>query len=103
MPDVDTFLEEAAHELRRRLPHIDDEDARGPMEDTIGLLTDYRLSGMDAAAFARLLATLGAGRSPVGLAVAAPQTIARDLAARWRAYQAQERTPAPMRRVPALT
>ena len=94
MPDVDRFLEEAAHELRRRLPHIDDEDARLPIEDAIALLTDYRMSGMDVTAFERLLTMLAAGRSPVGLSVLAPQALARDLAARWNAYTARERVPA---------
>jgi hypothetical protein len=93
MPDIDAFLEEAARELRRRLPLIDDEDARRPIEDAIALLTDYRLCGMDAPAFERLLTTLAAGRSPVGMAVLAPQALARVLSARWSAYTAEERVP----------
>lgn len=94
MPNVDGFLEAAARDLRRRLPHIDDEDARRPIEDIIALLTDDLLSGMDATAFERLLATLGAGTSPFGLAVQAPQTVARELAAMWQRFEAEERIPA---------
>jgi hypothetical protein len=93
MPNVDAFLEEAADELRRRLPQVD-ANARRLLEDAIGLLTDYRLSGMDATAFERLLAILSAGRSPVRLAVLAPQALARDLTSLWRAYEARERVPA---------
>jgi hypothetical protein len=93
MPNIDAFLDETAHELRWRLVFAGDA-ARVQIEDAIALLTDYRLSGMDAAAFHRLLATLRAGRSPVALTATPPQTIARDLAARWAAYEATERVPA---------
>jgi hypothetical protein len=42
---------------------------------------------MDEAGFERLLGALDAGRSPVGLAVLKPQTIAAELATRWRSYR----------------
>ena len=49
MPNIDAFLDETARELRWRLVFAGDA-ARVQIEDAIALLTDYRLSGMDAAA-----------------------------------------------------
>jgi hypothetical protein len=84
--DVDRFMDETARELRGRLALLGDGGERRAIEDGIALLTDYRLSGMDVTLFERLLATLRAGRSPVGLSVLKPEAIAGELARRWTAY-----------------
>jgi len=87
--DVDTFVDEVVSDFRRRLALLGDGGDRRAVEDGISLLTDYRLSGMDESCFERLLATLRAGRSPVGLTVLKPEAIAGELARRWQRY-AQE-------------
>ncbi len=84
--DVDRFMDETARDLRSRLALLGDGGERRAIEDGIALLTDYRLSGMDETLFERLLATLRAGRSPVGLSVLKPEAIAGELARRWNAY-----------------
>jgi hypothetical protein len=82
MPDVDSFLDDVVRDLRARLPGLDAAAGRA-IEDRIVMLTDYRLSGMEEAGFARLLAILAGGRSPVRLRIVEPQVVARELAARW--------------------
>lgn len=94
MPDVELFLEDVVNDLRKRLALLSDGGERRAVEDSIALLTDYRLSGMDETLFERLLASLRAGRSPVGLSVLKPDAIARELVRRWNAYSAVERAPA---------
>jgi hypothetical protein len=94
MPNVDSFLEEVARDLRQRLTLLDDGGDRRAIEDGIALLTSPRFSGMDATLFERLLATLGAGRSPAGLPVLKPQILARELSQRWQAYARGARLPA---------
>jgi len=79
-------MDEVVADYRRRLALLDDGGDRRAIEDSIALLTDYRLAGMDAGCFERLLGTLRAGRSPVAMRVLKPQTIAGDLARRWEAY-----------------
>lgn len=86
MQNVDSFMDETVSDLRRRLALLDDGGERRAIEDGIALLTDYRLSGMDEQLFERLLASLRAGRSPVGLSVLKPEAIARELSRRWSAY-----------------
>lgn len=86
MRNVESFMEDVVSDMRGRLALLDDKGERRAIEDGITLLTDYRLSGMDEPLFERLLASLRAGRSPVGLSVLMPETIARDLSCRWRAY-----------------
>ena len=86
MPNVDTFLEEVAQDLRRRLALLGDSGDRRAIEDGIALLTNARLTGMDETLFERLLVMLAAGRSPSGLPVLKPQPLARELAARWQTY-----------------
>lgn len=86
MPSVEVFMDEVVTDFRRRLALLSDGGGRRAIEDGIALLTDYRLSGMDAACFEKLLSTLRAGRSPVGLFVLKPETIADELAGRWQRY-----------------
>ena len=88
MTAIDRFLDEMAADLRQRLALLDDDADRAAMEDRIALLTDYRLGGMDVAAFERLLAALRSGRSPVALRVLRPQAVAQDLALDWARYGA---------------
>jgi len=85
---VDAFMDDLVGELRRRAALLADSADRRAVEDTIALLTDHRLSGMDGACFERLLAALRGGRSPVGMAVLKPEAIGAELSARWRAYAA---------------
>jgi hypothetical protein len=82
--DIDRFLDETAQELRTRVALLTGGERRA-LEDSVALLTDYRLAGMDDARFETLLATLRAGRSPVGLLVLRPQELGEELARRWRA------------------
>lgn len=89
MRNVDAFVDEVVSDFRHRLALLSDGGDRRAVEDGIALLTDYRLSGMDESCFERLLATLRAGRSPVGLMVLKPEAIAGELASRWQRY-AQE-------------
>ena len=86
MPDIDSFIEGIARELRSRLSATG-RSGRATMEDRITLLTDYRLGGMDEARFERLLAMMRAGRSPVRMFVEQPQAIAADLTQRWQEYR----------------
>jgi hypothetical protein len=88
MPTVDSFMDEVVTDLRRRLALLGDGGDRRAIEDGIALLTDYRLCGMDAQRFEVLLATLRAGRSPVGLTVLKPEVIGAELARRWQEYGA---------------
>ena len=83
MRDVERFMDDVTAGMRARLALLDDDGDRRALEDGIALLTDYRLSGMDEAAFERLLKTLRSGRSPVPLAVAQPEAIADELGALW--------------------
>jgi hypothetical protein len=83
--DVDRFIDDTVADMRRRLALLGDCGDRRAVEDGIALLTDYRLNDMDADGFERLVASLRAGRSPVGLSVLKPQAIAEDLARRWEA------------------
>jgi hypothetical protein len=83
---VDAFIDEVVQDFRKRLALLDDDGDRRAVEDSIALLTDYRLSGMDEPSFTRLLAALSAGRAPVALFVLKPEAIARELAQRWRGY-----------------
>jgi hypothetical protein len=85
MRNVEAFMDEVVTDMRRRLALLDDDGDRRAVEDGIALLTDYRLSGMDETRFEKLLATLRAGRSPVGLSVLKPEMIGADLARRWAA------------------
>jgi hypothetical protein len=94
MPNVDAFMDELVTDLRGRLRLLGDTGDRRALEETVALLTDYRLSGMDEARFARLLATLRAGRSPVRLTVLTPQTLARALTRSWRQYLDRPAAPA---------
>ena len=89
MPDVNAFREVVARDLRRRLALLGDSGERRAIEDGVALLTDARLDGMDASRFEGLLLTLDAGRSPSGLPVLKPRALARELAARWRAYKGE--------------
>lgn len=89
MDTVDSFIEQTTDDMRRRLALLPDCGERRAVEDGIALLTDYRLSGLDAARFETLLATLRAGRSPVWLAVLKPQVIADELGRRWADYRRQ--------------
>jgi len=91
--DVDAFIDGIVDEYRSRLALLDDCGDRRALEDAVALLTDYRLQGMDARAFARLLATLCSGRSPVRLAVLKPEAVGLELRERWRAHQ-RDVTPA---------
>lgn len=91
MSRVDAFMEEVVGDLRRRLALLPDSGDRRAIEDGIALLTDYRLSDMDEERLEKLLATLRAGRSPVGLSVLKPETIAGELARRWEVYAAAAR------------
>lgn len=86
MVSVDTFLDDAVRDMRRRMDLLGDCGDRRAIEDAIALLTDYRLSGMDEAGLERLLTTLRAGRSPVALSVLRPSVVAGELAARWTTY-----------------
>ena len=86
MPNVESFMDEVVTDYRRRLALLPDGGDRRAVEDGIALLTYYRLSGMDASRFEKLLSTLASGRSPVGLSVLKPEAIARDLARRWDAF-----------------
>jgi hypothetical protein len=79
-------MDEVVADFRRRLALLDDGGDRRAIEESIALLTDYRLAGMDGACFERLLETLRAGRSPVALRALKPQAIAGELARRWDAY-----------------
>jgi len=81
--DVERFIDDAVSEMRGRLALLGDCGDRRALEDGISLLTDYRLSGVDGAAFERLLATLRDGRSPVWLAVLRPEALGRELSERW--------------------
>jgi hypothetical protein len=83
---VDRFMDETARDLSARLRLLHDCGERRALEDGIALLTDFRLSGMDAQRFERLLASLRSGRSPVGLSVLKPEEIGRELTQRWSAY-----------------
>ena len=94
MRNVDSFMDETVSDLRRRLTLLDDGGERRAIEDGIALLTDYRLSGMDETLFERLLTSLRAGRSPVGLSVLKPEAIARELSRRWSAYAGGVGSPA---------
>ena len=85
MPDVEAFMERVVLESRRRLALLDDDADRGAAEDTVLLLTDYRLQGIDVAGFETLLASLKAGRSPVSLTERS-ESLANELAGRWEAY-----------------
>jgi hypothetical protein len=86
MSNVDVFMEEVVIDMRRRLALLDDDGDRRAIEDGIALLTDYRLSGMDETLFEKLLATLRAGRSPVGLSVLKPESIGAELSHRWHGF-----------------
>jgi hypothetical protein len=86
MSNVDVFMEEVVTDMRRRLALLDDDGDRRSVEDGIALLTDYRLSNMDETLFEKLLATLRAGRSPVGLSVLKPEAIGAELARRWQSF-----------------
>ena len=88
MPNVERFMDEVVTDLRRRLALLGDCGDRRAIEDGIALLTGYRLGGMDEACFEKLLSTLRAGRSPLGLAVLKPQAIAGELTRRWQEYVA---------------
>lgn len=88
MRNVEAFMDEVVTDMRCRLALLDDDGDRRAVEDGIALLTDYRLSGMDEPRFEKLLATLSAGRSPVGLSVLKPEMIGADLARRWAAQAA---------------
>jgi hypothetical protein len=72
--------------MRARLTLLADGGDRRAIEDGIALLTDHRLAGMDEPVFERLLATLRAGRSPVGLSVLKPEVIGAELAHRWQSF-----------------
>lgn len=87
MSNVDAFMEEAVRDMRRRLALLRDDGDRRAIEDGIALLTDYRLHDMDETLFEKLLATLRGGRSPVGLSVLKPETIAAELTRRWSSFQ----------------
>jgi len=89
MSNVEVFMDEVVTDMRRRLALLDDDGDRRAVEDGIALLTDYRLSGMDESLFEKLLATLGAGRSPVGLSVLKPEMIGAELARRWQTFTQQ--------------
>lgn len=89
MSDIDLFIDRVVRDMRRRLALLGDCGDRRAVEDSISLLTDYRVSGMDEAGFERLLGALGAGRSPVGMSVLKPQAIATELAMRWRSYRGE--------------
>lgn len=91
MPSVELFMEEVVRDLRRRLALLGDTGERRAIEDSIALLTDYRLSGMDEAGFAALLLSLRAGRSPVGLSVLKPEALAAELMSRWESYAGARR------------
>jgi hypothetical protein len=86
MSNVEAFMEEVISDMRARLALLSDGGDRRAIEDGIALLTDYRLSEMDETLFERLLATLRAGRSPVGLAVLKPEVIGAELARRWQSF-----------------
>ncbi|HYM14081.1 MAG TPA: hypothetical protein VEZ14_00795 [Dehalococcoidia bacterium] len=86
MPSVDLFRDEVAARFRRRLALLGDGGDRRAIEDGIALLTDGRLSGMDAARFEMLLSALRAGRAPDGHQVLRPEKIAAELSERWRAH-----------------
>ncbi|MEX2226949.1 MAG: hypothetical protein WEB52_10920 [Dehalococcoidia bacterium] len=86
MSNVEAFMEEVVGDMRKRLALLDDDGDRRSIEDGIALLTDYRLSNMDETVFERLLVTLRAGRSPVGLSVLKPEAIGAELARRWQAF-----------------
>lgn len=94
MPSVESFMDEVVTDYRRRLALLPDGGDRRAIEDGIALLTDYRLSGMDASCFEKLLSTLASGRSPVGLMVLKPEVIARDLVRRWQTYTQGAAVPA---------
>lgn len=85
---VEAFIDEMVREFRGRLALLADGGDRRALEDGIALLTDYRLSGMDAPRLERLLTTMRDGRSPVRLSVLKPQAVARELTRRWREYEA---------------
>jgi hypothetical protein len=93
MPNVDSFLDGIARDLQATLPGLH-ETARRSIEERIAMLTDYRLNGMDEAGFARLLATMASGRSPVALQTVQPQVFARELADRWARHTQAARVPA---------
>jgi hypothetical protein len=86
MPSVEHFMDEVVTDYRRRLALLPDGGDRRAVEDGIALLTDVLRRGMDASCFETLLSTLATGRSPAGLAVLKPQSIARDLTRRWESY-----------------
>jgi hypothetical protein len=90
MATIDSFLAEIVSDFRRRLALLGNDGDRRAIEDGIALLTDYRLSDMDARGFESLLSTLRGGRSPVGLAVLRPEALASELARRWREYGERE-------------
>lgn len=89
MSRVELFFEDAVSDLRRQLAAAGDAVRRTALEDRIALLTDYRLAGLDEPQFERLLGTLQAGRSPVGLRALAPYEVALDLQQRWHIYCAE--------------
>lgn len=77
---------------RARLAQSDDGGERSRTEDAIALLTDYRISGLDAAEFEAVLSRMGNGRAPVALLASSPQAVAADVARRWRRFGAPART-----------
>jgi hypothetical protein len=50
---------------------------------------------MDERQLEKLLSMLAAGRSPVGLLVLKPEIIGAELARRWQAYAARDRSQSP--------
>jgi hypothetical protein len=94
VPGIDLFMDEVVADFRRRLALLGDGGDRRAIEDGIALLTDSRLSGIDAAAFEELLSTLRAGRAPAGHHLLQPEKIAGELARRWQRYAAEAAVPA---------
>jgi hypothetical protein len=94
VPNVDLFMDEVVADFRRRLALLGDGGDRRAIEDGIALLTDLRLSGIDAAQFEELLSTLRAGRTPDGCHLLRPEKIGTELARRWRAWAAEAAVPA---------
>ncbi|HZP58175.1 MAG TPA: hypothetical protein VFC53_11590 [Dehalococcoidia bacterium] len=92
--DVERFIELTVADYRARLALLADGGDRRAVEDAVALLTDYRLSGMDADALARLIATLRAGRSPVWMRVLRAEAIGAELARRWDAARSEASAPA---------
>jgi hypothetical protein len=90
MSNVEVFMNEVVSDMRHRLAQLETDDARGergPIEDGIAVLTDYRLSDLDESLFERLLATLQAGRSPVRMRVLRPEALGAELSRRWQMFR----------------